>query len=183
MLLNSEAGGWISSLLLSFMNTWGFINICTAIEKQFKSGVSVLKNKQQGILFFVQKYVLQHRFFVFELSCFFQWFIISSTALIFLLLVFNFNFYYRKLNAQVEIVCWKHYMSLCSMKSIQAEFLLEYQALKQPTAQDLKHLFILPQAFMHQAHCQKKWNKIPIFFNANFSCNVYTHCRCYVFCK
>lgn len=53
MLLNSEAGGWISSLLLSFMNTWGFINICTAIEKQFKSGVSVLKNKQQGILFFV----------------------------------------------------------------------------------------------------------------------------------
>lgn len=49
------------------------------------------------------------------------------------------------------------------MKSIQAEFLLEYQALKQPTAQDLKHLFILPQAFMHQAHCQKKETKFRFF--------------------
>lgn len=55
-------------------------------------------------------------------------------------------------------------MSLCSMKSIQAEFLLEYQALKQPTAQDLKHLYIFPQAFMHQAHCQKKMKQNSDFF-------------------
>lgn len=59
-------------------------------------------------------------------------------------------------------------MSLCSMKSIQAEFLLEYQALKQPTAQDLKHLFILPQAFMHQAHCQKKKKQNSDFFLCQF---------------